>query len=190
MPYSTERVWDFVPSDPQTVPAVFTTEECARIIALHETLGVHAMSSKNQAGSYRSTDVFWLHGTNAAYGWIFKRLTEVTREFNARTYQFELDSCADLQLGRYGPDQHYEWHCDVGRGGYSRRKLSISVLLSDPSQYQGGGLEFGVDIYKISMVSKRGDAVYFPSWTPHRVIPVTSGERWSLVAWWLGPPFR
>lgn len=190
MVYQVQREWNFVPGQHHVVPAVLTAEECGRVIGLHEALKSQEMVSRNSAGSYRSTDVFWLSGADPAYSWIFKRLTDVTRDFNARTYQFEIDSCSNLQLGRYGPDQHYEWRSDLGRDGYSRRKLSLSVILSAPSDYAGGGLEFGVDIYKTSVRPAQGDAVYFPSWAPHRVVPVTQGQRWSLVAWWLGPPFR
>jgi PKHD-type hydroxylase len=30
----------------------------------------------------------------------------------------------------------------------------------------------------------------FPSWSLHRVTPVTKGTRYSLVAWVSGPRFR
>ena len=36
----------------------------------------------------------------------------------------------------------------------------------------------------------RGTLVAFPSYVMHRVTPVTSGTRKSLVAWVAGPKFR
>ena len=35
-----------------------------------------------------------------------------------------------------------------------------------------------------------GDVVVFPSIIPHRVRPIKSGKRYSLVGWYGGPPFK
>jgi PKHD-type hydroxylase len=43
---------------------------------------------------------------------------------------------------------------------------------------------------KIATVeSSKGSVIVFPSDVYHRVKPVTKGIRYSLVAWFLGPPF-
>jgi PKHD-type hydroxylase len=35
-----------------------------------------------------------------------------------------------------------------------------------------------------------GNAIVFPSYIAHRVLPITSGMRQALVAWIHGPAFR
>ena len=32
--------------------------------------------------------------------------------------------------------------------------------------------------------------IFFPSFLMHRVTPVKQGTRYSLVSWFLGPPFK
>jgi PKHD-type hydroxylase len=77
------------------------------------------------------------------------------------------------------------------------RKLSISVMLNDPSEYEGGELEIqaskGVtdqpyDIQKMRL--PKGSAVVFPSFQIHSVHPVIKGVRKSLVIWFFGPKWR
>ena len=81
----------------------------------------------------------------------------------------------------------YNWHTDIGTGVASTRKISISVNLND--QYEGGSFEFFSDkTYKFSV--PQGQAIDFPSFLSHRVTPITKGERWALVAWIGGQPFR
>jgi PKHD-type hydroxylase len=189
MTYSCRRLWEFFP-DFFPVPGVFDAEQCARIVALSGKAPTSEVRQGNTPGSYRSTDVFWLASGDPEHRWIFDRLRAVTEEFNARTYQFEIDECGDLQLCRYGTEQHYDWHIDLSKGDYSRRKLSLSVMLTDPAEYEGGGIEFGNETYRQCVRAPLGDGIAFPSWMQHRVVPVTKGERWSVVAWWLGPPFR
>ena len=66
------------------------------------------------------------------------------------------------------------------------RKLSMSVILN--SDYEGGDFEiFGLE-NKIPRLEE-GSIIVFPSFKEHRVTPVTRGIRYSLVAWFVGPPY-
>jgi len=69
------------------------------------------------------------------------------------------------------------------------RKISASIILTDPSKYEGGEFECvlngRVDEPFIGKPNK-GDVIFFSSWMPHRVRPVTSGIRKSLVCWVMG----
>lgn len=65
----------------------------------------------------------------------------------------------------------------------------MSLMLSDPDEYKGGELEIvhtGNLDDKVSFKPNKGDMVFFASWMPHRVAPVQSGTRKSLVAWIMG----
>lgn len=66
------------------------------------------------------------------------------------------------------------------------RKISIVVMLSDPSEYDGGDLIVG---QKVASKEKGTIHMFFPM-TNHEVKPVTRGIRRTLVAWVLGPEWR
>lgn len=83
-----------------------------------------------------------------------------------------------------------DWHVDSGSSESGIvRKLSISVQLSLPTDYEGGELEFaGHEQNAFSRIA--GTVTCFPSYCVHRVTPILSGERCSLVCFALGPAFR
>ena len=69
--------------------------------------------------------------------------------------------------------------------------------LSDPDDYEGGNLQFDLGpqagddrLHTCEEIRPRGSVIVFPSHVQHRVTPVTSGTRRSLVMWSLGLPFR
>jgi PKHD-type hydroxylase len=67
----------------------------------------------------------------------------------------------------------------------------MSLLLSDPNEFEGGELQVKPDSDDIKFLEqKQGRAWFFPSYTLHRVAPVTKGVRRSLVLWVGGPPFK
>jgi PKHD-type hydroxylase len=93
----------------------------------------------------------------------------------------------DLQLGQYIEGEgHYDWHMDVGENA-STRKLSVSIQLSDPEEYEGGELNFFINRNEIKAPKTKGTVVIFPSFFMHKVSMVTKGVRKSLVIWVHGP---
>ena len=71
----------------------------------------------------------------------------------------------------------------------SVRKLSMSCLLTDPSEFEGGNLQVQTSDTPYDVKLEKGDIVIFPSYVLHRVSPVTKGVRHSLVAWANGSAF-
>lgn len=98
---------------------------------------------------------------------------------------------SDVQIGRYADGGHYDWHIDATKPGPEglQRKLSISVLLSDHTAYDGGDLLINRST-PIKPTRKQGSIIVFPACVYHKVEPVTRGERYSAVSWMSGPPFR
>jgi PKHD-type hydroxylase len=114
-------------------------------------------------------------------------------KINHQYYQYELSNDYELQLIKYYTGGRYEWHCDYGvsarKGVY--RKLSMTIQLSDPSEYDGGELEIVDYTNRTHTVPKeKGMFVVFDSRVPHRVNPVTRGKRIALVGWANGPKLR
>ena len=143
--------------------------------------GALGMRSSKTARLPRIPDTEWL------YDWLMFR----ARAFNQR-FKFEFESIEEpLQVIRYREGERVDWHIDcggpVGAGG--RRKLSMTVQLSDGGTYDGGDLEFlGRPLH--AFVRTIGTTIAFPSFLAHRVSEVTRGERYSLVAFFEGEPFR
>ncbi len=84
---------------------------------------------------------------------------------------------------------HYTWHMDGGKKT-ANRKISVSVQLSDSSDYEGGNIGLFYTRNERVASRDRGAIVTFPSWVMHRVTPVTRGVRYSLIAWIVGPRWR
>lgn len=115
--------------------------------------------------------------------------------------------------------QHYDWHTDGQCDHYNARKsmqfhnpsepnlmytpqtnllgtvrkLSVSAILND--DYEGGQLMFRFldgdsNLEEVAITPRLGDVIVFPSYLDHKVAPVTKGIRYSVVAWYGGPPFK
>ena len=155
----------------------------------------------------RNSDLVWLNDT-----WIYKELHPYVHEANrAAGWNFEWDRSESCQFTKYKLNQYYDWHCDSWDKPYDKpdtpehgkiRKLSMTCQLTDGSEYQGGELEFDFRNYDPHMrdelkhrvqckeILPKGSIIVFPSFVWHRVKPVTSGTRYSLVVWHLGQPFK
>lgn len=170
---------------------IFTPEELDTIIEIgNNTELVKASTFGEQSDKNRNSYVTFLF-PNELTNWIFMRLAGAINEINAHFFKFDLTGMEQgLQFTRYtAPGQHYDWHVDRGFMT-ATRKLSLSVQLNDPKEYKGGDFEmlFGRTPQKVK--KERGMTTFFPSYTVHRVKPVTQGTRYSLVAWISGPPFK
>ena len=112
---------------------------------------------------------------------------------NGKHWQYDLADVFEFQLIKYDIGGNYNWHCDYGtaeRPGLIR-KLSMSIQLTPPENYDGGELQV-VDYSNrtINIPTDLGTVVVFDSKLPHKVCPVTWGQRISLVGWANGPRFR
>ena len=77
------------------------------------------------------------------------------------------------------------------------RKLSMTINLNEPGEYDGGNLKFdfgphaaGKRFHEVEEIRPQGSIIVFPSFVYHQVTPVTKGTRYSLVVWNLGAPFK
>lgn len=98
-------------------------------------------------------------------------------------------SVPSIQILRYVSGDHYLRHTDWSVNK-NRRKLSMTVQLSLPEDYEGGEVVLFAGPHDAHAPTDVGMATIWPAWTLHQVMPVTSGERWCLVAWAEGEPFN
>jgi PKHD-type hydroxylase len=183
-PYLTEHL---------EVPNAFSVEECDFIRDKNFYLEDGKVGqNEGTLSKVRKSKLFWIPKTHE---WkdLYEKIMDIIRQANNEFYKFEISSISeDIQYTEYDAEYegHYDWHLDIGPGCESSRKLSMTVQLSDESEYEGGTLEFksGTDTKVIT--KKKGTAIIFPSYLLHRVNPVTKGKRRALVTWIEGPPFR
>ena len=105
-----------------------------------------------------------------------------------------LDGFEEPQFLRYGPGDHFVAHQDGGtplvHDDSRFRKVSVVIFLSAPETFSGGSLmlhaPFGHDEPPQSLAPAPGTLVAFPSETTHEVLPITDGERLSVVSWYRG----
>lgn len=131
---------------------------------------------------------------------------------------YEVDNMEQWQYTIYEAQENrkgdfYTWHTDAGVESYPNgtiRKISCTVQLSDPDEYEGGHFQWieatnvfdnlrsfdstiNVDdlIHTAPFSGKAsGSLIVFPSWLHHQVTPVTNGIRKSLVVWNTGWPLK
>jgi PKHD-type hydroxylase len=171
----------------------FSESEIARILVQGElTSQTPGTVNANEVdAAIRQSTVSWLPN-NQDNVWLYDKVGWIVRQLNGQFFNFDLTGFGEpFQYTVYtGNNDHYTWHVDKGIVNDMPRKLSLTVQLSDPSEYEGGVLELQTGNTPVPMAKTKGLVVAFPSWILHRVTPVTAGTRRSLVIWTGGPSFR
>tara|TARA_E500000331_G_scaffold87873_1_gene83631 strand:- start:78 stop:701 length:624 start_codon:yes stop_codon:yes gene_type:complete len=162
-------------------------------------------STKKEDSSVRSGKTCFLP-VNDELTELFGKLI-LDYNINFSNWNFEIEFIEAIQLGHYHEGDFYEWHIDSFQnpsfktkheyhpGKPYNRKISVTVFLNDPEEYEGGELDLETggpneeERFR-SFKMPKGTIIVFPSYMWHRVRPVTSGVRKSLVLWIQGPPFK
>ena len=126
------------------------------------------------------------------------------REANKVQFHYDLTYFQAIQFAEYKDGGFYGWHQDANGidPDNETRKLSLTLVLSNPDNFDGGELQFynggrpmedmgdmtGEQVQKD--IQTQGTVVVFDSRDWHRVTPVTKGIRHSVVCWTLGPNFK
>jgi len=121
-------------------------------------------------------------------------------------WNYDITAVESMQITKYKPGSFYTWHRDGPSDCLSVynmpdskfmhgkvRKLSMTILLN--GNYQGGEFQFAhynkmENKVETPDFKNAGSIIVFPSFLEHQVAPVTKGTRYSLVAWFVGPPFK
>jgi len=155
----------------------------------------------------RNSKVVWLNEP-----WIHKAIQPFVHTANRHAgWNFEWGWSEPAQFTQYKKGMYYNWHRDSTAEPYPSelgssfvgkiRKLTSVLVLSNPSEYKGGELEFQFQaedpqfntdrkIKIANEVAPKGSIIVFPSFVWHRVKPVTKGVRYSMPTWHIGYPFK
>ena len=125
-------------------------------------------------------------------GDMYKDIERIMKTTNGNHFGFDGMTITEMaQYTEYPEGGFYNWHVDNDVNCQHEppvRKISMTLLLNDPSEFEGGHLEL-MSPGKFGEL-KQGHAICFASFLNHRVQPVTKGVRQSLVVWFGGKPFR
>lgn len=194
------------------LPALLTPAECDRVIRHALThyqpqQGVVGQGNQTRADQMRRSIVRWLDFADLDLLWLYRRIESKILEANAQAFGYHLQHSfsPEIQFTEYhGSDEgHYDWHTDNAstmRAPFDR-KLSFVLQLSSRTPqpgrlirrtrpgYTGGEFELdpNADPLPPRAYTDAGDALIFRSSLRHRVKPVTSGIRYTLVTWVKGP---
>jgi PKHD-type hydroxylase len=186
--------------------AAFPPNLCDRIIEEGEklkiltgaTLGLKGKLGSNTEARDSKLAFFDLE---KQHQWLYDAVLEYVFAANKQHWRFNIAACEAMQYTTYEVGQFYGWHVDQHSDPYPdgtfkglSRKLSITIQLTEPENYDGGDFEIRDycdydSVQKIDGIRPRGSVLVFPSFLMHRVTPVTRGVRRSLVCWIVGPPF-
>ena len=178
----------------ETLGPIFTTELCKEIIDLSSTLKKEQGKIKQKDATEddkkrRDSTISWIPFNKMQS--MYDDLIHLIQKINRNHFGFSnIQITEKAQVSEYSKGQFYHWHTDTSMDMVTEppvRKLSMTLLLNDPSEFEGGNLEIaGKNLSRM----KQGHAAIFASFLQHRVTPVTKGVRKSLVVWFGGEPFK
>ena len=153
--------------------------------------------------------------------WIAGWLWHYVQKANRTNFLYDLThiECESIQYAQYGVGDYYNWHNDAGLINHHKpnlsnvatdsilddrylkektiennefvRKISFSLQLSDPDDYEGGNIQLLDECNKNYIAPRqKGSLIIFDSRTQHRVCKVTKGIRKSIVGWVVGPRWK
>ena len=180
----------------ETIGPIFTPKLCKKIIDLSITLkkergkiGHKDVKNAVSDETKRQSTISWIEFKKMQP--VYDDLRYLVQKINRNNFGFNnIKITEPAQVSEYSKGQFYDWHTDSSIDMDTEppvRKLSMTLLLNDPSEFEGGNLEIAEK--KMSHM-KQGHAAIFASFLQHRVTPVTKGVRKSLVVWFSGEPFK
>lgn len=145
--------------------------------------------------SYRNSHHKWVETDRWECAYVWYYLDRLNKQYFG--YQLDTYDSGELQYTKYDVGQHYDWHVDESRGlidpvsgekNKNIRKLSFTLQLSEPSDYDGGDLIFQdfATGQQTTASREKGSLIVFDSRVRHKISPVTRGTRHALVGWLVG----
>ena len=162
---------------------LFLEEEIEQITDLGDVLTLFEGKLKDDKvdHSVRNSRIAWIHPSPRSW-WLFDKAIMVFK--NARPF----NSLQSMQYTLYdSKGSHYQWHKDIGSSDpVAKSRVNVAIVqLSDPNDYKGGVLQIKHEDEVIDVMKTKGMVTTFPIDLEHRVTPVTSGVRKTLIMWGL-----
>ena len=181
-----------------TVQPLFTPSQCQDIINMGRQQKAEKAKigmKKAKEGGYdtkkRITTISWIPFN--AMPDMYRIVERSMQQVNGNHFGYEgMTITEPAQFTEYPKGGFYDWHMDAGVNCHYEppvRKISMTILLSPQTEFEGGDLEFMTEGNKPPQLLQ-GQAIFFCSLLRHRVSKVKKGIRRSLVMWFGGPSFK
>jgi|TARA_B100001094_G_scaffold302962_1_gene330676 PKHD-type hydroxylase len=207
------------------LPGYFTEEECNTLIEIANCNKIdegkignisNNQEEGNKDDNIRSSSIVWFHGQMMPQSIEQKIHTAMNEALTTTGWNFDIAYRQAYQYTIYDAPEttkkdrgdFYTWHQDsspdLDNNG-QKRKLSFTLQLSHPDEYEGGYFQWLepdrvfdrmsnspiVDMTNSiktlpHSVKDKGSIFFFPSFIHHQVTPVTRGQRKSFVGWCVG----
>ena len=131
--------------------------------------------------SIRNSKIAWIH-PNTETHWLFDRAIVIF----SSSLRFNMPQ--SMQYTLYdSKGSHYDWQRDIGStDNIAKARVNVAIVqLSDPGDYKGGVLQIKYEDQVVDVMKTKGMVTTFPIELLHRVTPVTSGVRKTLIMWGL-----
>ena len=147
---------------------------------------IHTQGEKVEKTSIRDAEIYPIDEKKVR---LYEILNKIAVSAN-KYFKYDISGIERAQIIHYkAPSNGYSYHIDIGpEGTAALRKISMSLLLND--DYEGGDICFRSSEEESCTRPKAGEVVAFSSFISHKVNPITQGDRYVVVAWFTGPPFR
>lgn len=138
----------------------------------------------------RKSEIGWIPGNESTH-WLYAKIAEKVMQINQQYFGFEITDIESLQYTVYPEGGHYDKHIDIlpPGPGYTIRKLTFTIQLTESETYQGGDFVIYTQHQGINCPRDAGTMFVMPTYQLHQVTPITQGTREALVGWFTGPSF-
>ncbi len=181
-----------------TTDPIFSPQQCQMIVdAGHQQKPEKAKVGGGEKGQHdtkkRVTTISWIPFNKLPE--MYKQIENQLSIVNLNHFGFDgVRLTEPAQFTEYPKGGFYDWHMDLNAFGQEGqnpiRKISMTLLLSDPKDFTGGDLMFSEMGDNKPLPLKQGQAIFFASFLRHKVAPVKKGIRRSMVMWFGGPPLK
>lgn len=182
----------------------FSPEECDMICNLCSSLIL------GEGGLFSGIDVYQTRKAKTAFiekpdqntQWIYDKINTLIGYYNDNLFGFDLTGYDYFQYAEYDIEGKHNFHMDIAlnsplnidyRMNEHLRKLTLVLMLNQQGvDFEGGDFQVNLSEERLptTIPMNKGNVLLLPSFLLHRVTPITSGLRKTLVTWVVGPKFR
>lgn len=175
----------------------FTENELLKVISLEKNLDFEQGKVSGKTSPYRAVESCFVHlpevvDPTTKEAWLTKLFNEKIKKIN-KGFNDSIDVSGGIERDcfsflKYKEGDHFDWHLDNVNSNrkklIARRNMTLIIQLSAPKDYEGGEVLLRVGDEELAISKEKNFACAFLSTKVyHKVCPVKSGIRKSIVMW-------
>lgn len=183
----------------------FSPDECDMICnyCSNLSLGEGGLFTGDDVYQTRKAKTAWIRSPDPRTQWIYDKFNTLIGYYNDNLFGLDLIGYEYFQYTEYDVEGKHNFHMDLAlnvplNADYYRinehlRKLTIVLMLNQQGvDFEGGDFQVNLSEERLptTVQMSKGNVLLLPSFLLHRVTPVISGLRKTLVTWVIGPKFR